>query len=379
MISSDLPGVAENDASVDTFLREYDPYIVALARNGTYRGMIASSTLEDLDRDELTQQIRIKIWRALQRGHIETPQAYIKCIAHHEIIDMVRRQKPTLPLPMDEEDELYTGSLLVTPQGDMMDPASEFERKEEEMELLACTVKLVRSLPPRQRQAMISSLLERVDDPLSLMRMFKEYQVDVVESWPEDKSERLRLQASLSVARKKVEHAMGIKQSGRDETGQAPAGQRREFSPIDENEPPALHQRNEVQECAGMEAYIDHLREPYRTVVQLHYVKKHTYPQIANELNLPIGTVKSHSSRGMKMLRKLSEMGPDQKEASEQKTDTTEIVTHVGTLDEPYRTPVELHYVQKHTYPQIADELNLPKGTVKSYISRGMKMLRAPA
>jgi DNA-directed RNA polymerase specialized sigma24 family protein len=40
---------------------------------------------------------------------------------------------------------------------------------------------------------------------------------------------------------------------------------------------------------------------------------------------------------------------------------------------------VELHYVQKRTYPQIADELNLPKGTVKSYISRGMKMLRAPA
>jgi len=128
-----------------------------------------------------------------------------------------------------------------------------------------------------------------------------------------------------------------------------------------------------------MEAYIDKLREPYRTAVQLHCVKKHTYPQIADELNLPIGTVKSHISRGMKMLGKLRDMGPALLEASEQGTDIAEIVARVGTLDEPYRTPVELHYVKKRTCQQIAGQLNLPKGTVKSQISRGMKMLRKSA
>jgi DNA-directed RNA polymerase specialized sigma24 family protein len=128
-----------------------------------------------------------------------------------------------------------------------------------------------------------------------------------------------------------------------------------------------------------MEAPIDQLREPYRTAVRLHYAERHTYPQVANELHLPLGTAKSYISRGMKMLRRLREMGPGLHEAPEQETDIAGIVARVETLHEPYRTPVKLHYVQKRTYPQIARQLNLPKGTVKSYISRGMKMLRQSA
>jgi len=61
-----------------------------------------------------------------------------------------------------------------------------------------------------------------------------------------------------------------------------------------------------------------------------------------------------------------------------QRIDLAEIVARVDTLPEPYRTPVKLHYVKKRTCQQIARELNLPKGTVQSHISRGIQKLRTP-
>lgn len=47
------------------------------------------------------------------------------------------------------------------------------------------------------------------------------------------------------------------------------------------------------------------LREPYRRAIDLHLLQGHTYPQMAQELGLPIGTVKSHVSRGMNLLQRL--------------------------------------------------------------------------
>jgi len=129
-------------------------------------------------------------------------------------------------------------------------------------------------------------------------------------------------------------------------------------------------------------AHVNVLREPYRTAVQLHCVQKLTYPQVAAELNLPEGTVKSLVSRGMKMLQKCS--GPEGTEHLEAKLagevesseDFADVAAHAEELSEPYRTAIQLHYVQKRTYAQIASELHLPEGTVKSHISRGMKILR---
>lgn len=379
MMLLDLPGVAGDDVSVDELLEQLDPYIVALVRQKVYSTKIGDPPVSALEFDEIIQQTRIKLWSMLNSRRIENPKAYIRSIIHNIMIDMRRKQRPPLPLPVDEEGELYTGTVIVTPQEGMEDPANELEQEEAVAELLESTAAAVSSLPPRQRQAMICLLAERVDDTLQLVEAFKKYQVDVDVDWPVDKLEMQLLKASLSAARKKVGHSMGINQSGRDGADKAPAVQRHEPSPDDRNEPLALEQRKVALQGAGIEAYIDNLREPYRTVVRLHYVKKHTYPQIADELNLPTGTVKSQFSRGMKMLRKLREMGPALHEESEQGTDIAEIVARVGTLDEPYRTPVELHYVKKRTCQQIAGQLNLPKGTVKSQISRGMKMLRKSA
>lgn len=384
----DQPGVTEYDAdaSVEELLTQFDPYIIALVKHmARRRSNVINSAVADLEIDEIIQQTRIKFWRVLNQRRIENPKAYIRSIVFNLFNDMLRQRKSSLPLPVDEEGELYAGTVIIAPQDGMVDPANEYEQEEAVATLLARTADAVSSLPPRQQRAMISSLAERVDDVLQLAGAFKKHQVAFVIDWPEDASDKIRLKASLSVARKKLGHYMSIKQSEHDGADEAPVVQRSEAALAAESEPPAWDQQNgelqkqNVESEVGMEAYIDNLHEPYRTAMRLHFIEKYTYQQIADELHLPLGTAKSHVSRGLKMLRKLREMGPHLQEMSEKGTDMAEIVARAGTLREPYRTPIELHYKQKHTYPQIAGELNLPEGTVKSYISRGVKMLRKSA
>jgi RNA polymerase sigma-70 factor, ECF subfamily len=55
--------------------------------------------------------------------------------------------------------------------------------------------------------------------------------------------------------------------------------------------------------------------------------------------------------------------------------DTAQVLSALAHLDEIYRAPVALFYLQDHSYLEIAEILEVPIGTVKSRLARGLDRL----
>ena len=60
-----------------------------------------------------------------------------------------------------------------------------------------------------------------------------------------------------------------------------------------------------LDEARRLRAAIDALPEKYRTVITLYHLQGQQYEEIANVLNLPMGTVKTHLFRAKEQLRRL--------------------------------------------------------------------------
>lgn len=56
--------------------------------------------------------------------------------------------------------------------------------------------------------------------------------------------------------------------------------------------------------------------------------------------------------------------------------DTAQVLAALARVDETYQAPVALFYLQDCSYKEIAEILDLPMGTVKSRISRGIGQLQ---
>ena len=61
---------------------------------------------------------------------------------------------------------------------------------------------------------------------------------------------------------------------------------------------------------------------------------------------------------------------------AERQMDGQRALDILGTLEETYRAPLALFYLQQHSYKEIATILDIPIGTVMSRLSRGKEMLR---
>ena len=65
------------------------------------------------------------------------------------------------------------------------------------------------------------------------------------------------------------------------------------------------------QKNAIMREVVDKLKPRYRTLVELRYYKEYSYEEIAEELNLPLGTVKAQLFRAREFLLNLMQETKD--------------------------------------------------------------------
>ncbi|PTN08398.1 RNA polymerase sigma factor [Mangrovibacterium marinum] len=62
-----------------------------------------------------------------------------------------------------------------------------------------------------------------------------------------------------------------------------------------------------IQKAVLLRRIVHRLKPRYRTLVELRYFREYSYEEIANELNLPLGTVKAQLFRAREMLFKMIE------------------------------------------------------------------------
>jgi RNA polymerase sigma-70 factor (ECF subfamily) len=74
-------------------------------------------------------------------------------------------------------------------------------------------------------------------------------------------------------------------------------------------QPDAIFAKEE--ELRELGSLLDQLPEQYRTVINLFYFADLGYQEIADLLNLPMGTVKSHLHRGIQRLRRILQLSPE--------------------------------------------------------------------
>jgi len=56
--------------------------------------------------------------------------------------------------------------------------------------------------------------------------------------------------------------------------------------------------------------------------------------------------------------------------------DSADVLKLLGKVDAQFRAPIALFYLEDHSYAEIAEILEIPLGTVKSRIARGLAQLR---
>jgi RNA polymerase sigma factor (sigma-70 family) len=182
-------------------------YFLALAR-------YICRDVSDADLQDIAQEAWISFTRKSKKGNIYNSEAYIAQIIRNKFRDYLRQVKRHSRLPTISLST-YAENLdieLVTISGEgLINPANELNDQMEKMDFLSNLAIALPKVAPRQRRAMICTLLDKVDDPLSLKQLLKSLHIDTSERcWPSDKAEKRLLKASLPAARRTLANLMQI-------------------------------------------------------------------------------------------------------------------------------------------------------------------------
>ncbi|MFL5654277.1 MAG: RNA polymerase sigma factor [Ktedonobacteraceae bacterium] len=182
------------------------PYFLALAR-------YICRDVSDADLQDIAQEAWVSFSRK-SNGDIDNSEAYITQIIRNKFRDHLRQEKrrsrlPTISLSAYAENP---GIELAAISGaGLINPANELDDQMEKIDFLNNLAAALPKLAPRQRRAMICTLLDKVDDPLPLKQALKSNHVDASGMcWPSNKAEKRLLQASLPAARRALANLMHI-------------------------------------------------------------------------------------------------------------------------------------------------------------------------
>ncbi len=87
-------------------------------------------------------------------------------------------------------------------------------------------------------------------------------------------------------------------------------------------------------------------------------------------------TARSRDLRNSEAAARLAEQRPMAQVVDDLTVDRVVIADELNRIDDPRRTILKLAFYEDRTHPQIAEQLDLPLGTVKSHIRRGLLHLR---
>ncbi len=185
------PQSDESDIGSNWCIEQYFPLVYMYARRAF------PTNVGPFDSDDLAQETCIKLWLISRKHSIQSPKAYIRWLVQSVKVDMLRKYKIQgyQALPVNEDGELQEGHLLVTQSLELGDPETILEQDESFDELLEVLLEAVADLHPRQQQASVCTLRDRVDDLLGFVDALQAKGIESEVQWPEDKVDHQRLQA----------------------------------------------------------------------------------------------------------------------------------------------------------------------------------------
>ena len=89
-----------------------------------------------------------------------------------------------------------------------------------------------------------------------------------------------------------------------------------------------------------------------------------------------LGQARRATNHPERELEDAEHLVPPHEDEADRRIDAKRAVELLGQLDETFRAPLTLFYLQQNSYKEIAEILDVPIGTVMSRISRGKQQLR---